>query len=341
MNLLIFTQKVDKGDDNLGFFHEWLKKFAEKTDRVFVVANFVGEHNLPANVEVFSLGKEKKFGRIRRYLNFYKYLFSILSKADAVFVHMIPAWVVFIWPAAVLYRKPIFLWYTHKSVTFSLRVAEKLTAKIFTASPESCRLNSQKIVVTGHGIDTNRFAPRRETLKSEKNTLKLLSVGRISESKNYEFLIDVVSVLVKQERNAILDIVGAPITKLDFLYKKKLENLIAEKNLRNNINFIGAKTYDEMLDVYNGHDVLLHASETGSLDKAVLEAMACGLPVLTTSEAFSGMLDVLPKDANLIAGRIAHLNRDLPVRQAGMSLRKIVVDNHNLDNLVEKIIKNL
>ena len=154
-------------------------------------------------------------------------------------------------------------------------------------------------------------------------------------------MIDVVSVLVKQERNAILDIVGAPITKLDFLYKKKLENLIAEKNLRNNINFIGAKTYDEMLDVYNGHDVLLHASETGSLDKAVLEAMACGLPVLTTSEAFSGMLDVLPKDANLIAGRIAHLNRDLPVRQAGMSLRKIVVDNHNLDNLVEKIIKNL
>ncbi|MDP3934628.1 MAG: hypothetical protein Q8Q46_00155, partial [Candidatus Giovannonibacteria bacterium] len=57
-NILILTQKVDKNDDNLGFFHEWLKKFAEKTDKVFVIANFVDEHSLPVNVQVFSLGKE-------------------------------------------------------------------------------------------------------------------------------------------------------------------------------------------------------------------------------------------------------------------------------------------
>src|SRR3990167_2087068 len=152
MNLLILTQKVDKRDDNLGFFHHWLEKFAEKTDKMFVITNFVGEYSLPDNAQVFSLGKEKGFGRIRRYFNFYKYIFEELPKSDAVFIHMIPAWVILVWPVAAIYRKKIYLWYTHKSLTFSLRLAEKLVAKIFTASLESCRLNSKKIAVVGHGI---------------------------------------------------------------------------------------------------------------------------------------------------------------------------------------------
>ena len=128
MNLLILTQKVDKEDDNLGFFHRWLEKFAEKTDNVFVVANFVGEHNLPANVQVFSLGKEKKVGRIGRYINFYKYLLSTLPKTDAVFVHMIPAWVILAWLPAFIFRKRLYLWYTHKSVTPLLRIEDRASS---------------------------------------------------------------------------------------------------------------------------------------------------------------------------------------------------------------------
>ncbi|KKT29483.1 hypothetical protein A3I36_02740 [Candidatus Giovannonibacteria bacterium RIFCSPLOWO2_02_FULL_45_28] len=332
MNLLILTQKVDKEDDNLGFFHRWLEKFAEKTDNVFVVANFVGEHNLPANVQVFSLGKEKKVGRIGRYINFYKYLLSTLPKTDAVFVHMIPAWVILAWLPAFIFRKRLYLWYTHKSVTPLLRIAEKLVTKIFTASPESCRLNSSKIVVTGHGIDIEHFKPK--DFSKNQTAVRLLGVGRITPSKDYEFLIETIAILIKKSRGIILDIIGAPITPADLVYKKNLENLIQQKGLRQNISFLGAKTYDEMPDVYSSHDLLLHASETGSIDKAVLEAMACGLPVVTTSEAFRGMLEVVPKDANLIAERITHLNRD-------MSLRKIIVENHDLDNLVEKIVKKL
>ena len=337
MNLLILTQKVDKEDSNLGFFHRWLEKFAEKADSVFVLCSFLGEHALPANLQVFSFGKEKIFGRIRRYINFYKYLFSVMSQADAVFVHMIPAWVILVWPVAAIYRKNVYLWYTHKSVTFSLRIAEKLVTKIFTASPESCRLNSPKIVITGHGIDTNRFAPKREALRSGENTLKLLSVGRISESKNHEFLIKAVAILLKRGHGAMLDIVGEPVTSADLVYKKKLENLILQGDLEKNINFLGAKTYNEMPDIYNSHDMLLHASETGSIDKVVLEAMACGLPVVTTSEVFRGTLEIIPKNPNLVAEKIAQMtnyNKDL-------SLCQIIIQNHNLDNLVEKIVKNL
>src|SRR3989344_3169469 len=315
MNLLIFTQKVDKEDDNLGFFHRWLEELAERADKVFVVANFIGKYSLPANVQVFSLGKEKKIGRIMRYINFYKYLFSALPKADAVFVHMIQSWVILAWPAAAIFKKKIYLWYTHKSVTSSLRLAEKLVAKIFTASPESCRLRSKKIMVTGHGIDTERCKPKN-MLKT--GALKLLSVGRITPSKDYEFILEVVSLA---SGNAVLDIVGEPITKADVTYKRKLEMLVLEKNLRGRVIFLGAKNQDEMQDIYNSHDILLHASETGSMDKVVLEAMSCGLPIITTSEAFKSLLAVLPKDAAVIAGKI--------VQTAGagknLALRELVI----------------
>jgi len=331
MNLLILTQKVDKRDDNLGFFHHWLEKFAEKTDKMFVIANFVGEYSLPANAQVFSLGKEKGLGRIRRYFNFYKYLFSALPQADAVFVHMIPAWVILIWPVTFIFRKKIYLWYTHKSITFSLRLAGKLVAKIFTASPESCRLRSKKIVATGHGIDTERFKSK-DVPKAW--ALKLLSVGRITPSKDYKFIIEAVGLT---GGNAVLDIVGEPVTETDVIYKRKLEKLVLEKNLRGKVVFLGAKTQDEMPEIYNGHDVLAHASETGSVDKAVLEAMSCGLPVATTSEAFKGMLVVLPKDAAAVAGVIAQM------AGAGknLALRELVIKNHNLENLIEKIIANI
>ena len=331
MNLLILTQKVDKGDDNLGFFHHWLEKFAEKTDKMFVIANFVGEYSLPANAQVFSLGKEKGFGRIRRYFNFYKYIFEELPKSDAVFIHMIPAWVILVWPVAAIFRKKIYLWYTHKSVTFSLWLAEKLVSKIFTASPESCRLRSKKIVATGHGIDTERFKSK-DVPKAW--ALKLLSVGRITPSKDYKFIIEAVGLT---GGNAVLDIVGEPVTETDVIYKRKLEKLVLEKNLRGKVVFLGAKTQDEMPEIYNGHDVLAHASETGSVDKAVLEAMSCGLPVATTSEAFKGMLVVLPKDAAAVAGVIAQM------AGAGknLALRELVIKNHNLENLIEKIIANI
>ncbi|MDP3935318.1 MAG: glycosyltransferase family 4 protein, partial [Candidatus Giovannonibacteria bacterium] len=286
--------------------------------------------------------KEKKMGRIRRYINFYKYLFNILPQSDTVFIHMIPAWVILAWPVAFIFRKKIYLWYTHKSATFSLRFAEKLVARIFTASPESCRLNSKKIIVTGHGIDTEHFKPK--DIPKDSNTIKLLTAGRTTFSKDYEFLINAIEIVIKKGHRAVLNIAGAPATPTDFVYKKKLDNLIGQKNLGKNINFLGAKTYAEMPDIYNNHDVLLHASETGSLDKAVLEAMACGLLILTTSEAFIGTLNVLPKEANLMAEKIIQLKnagKDLPVRQAGLSLREIIIQNHNLTNLIGKVLENI
>ena len=58
MKLLIITQKVDINDDNLGSFHDWIKKLAGFAD-INVIANYAGEYELPENAKIYSLGKRK------------------------------------------------------------------------------------------------------------------------------------------------------------------------------------------------------------------------------------------------------------------------------------------
>ena len=72
MKLLIVTQKVDKNDPILGFFHRWIEEFARHVEFVTVICLGVGEYSLPVNVKVLSLGKEKKKSRLKYIFMFYK-----------------------------------------------------------------------------------------------------------------------------------------------------------------------------------------------------------------------------------------------------------------------------
>ena len=101
---------------------------------------------------------------------------------------MCPEYVLAAAPTNRIFRKKSVLWYTHREVSLKLRLAAKLVDKIFTASKESFRLPSKKVVIAGHGIDIEHFKPRGSSASGD--TLKLLSVGRVSPSKDLMFLIE-------------------------------------------------------------------------------------------------------------------------------------------------------
>jgi len=101
MKLLIITQKVDKDDPILGFFHRWIEEFAKKFDSIIVICLEKGQYNLPKNTKVLSLGKpssvkaSKGKGRRLVYIwNFYKFTWQERKNYDAVFVHMNPVYVI-------------------------------------------------------------------------------------------------------------------------------------------------------------------------------------------------------------------------------------------------------
>lgn len=334
MKVLVITQKVNKNDPILGFFHDWLKKIAEKVDKLIVIALEVGEYNLPGNVKILSLGKERGYGKLRRVFRFFCFSFFLSPKYDGVFVHMNPEYVVlggWFWK---IMNKKIILWYTHKSVTLKLKIANLFVNKIFTASKESCRIESDKVEVAGHGINLDLFKSRVH-YPADKN-LRLLTIGRIAPSKDVETIILAVSRLVKEEKDVTLDIVGTPILKEDFYYFKSLEILVKKLDLEKRIKFLGAVLYENLPQIYKEHDIFIHTSKTGSIDKVVLESMACGLNVVTSGEAFGFLDDKYKFKGNDVDGLVYKINN---LKNNNPSdLRKIVQDGHNLDNLVKKII---
>src|SRR3989344_5817676 len=202
-NLLIITQKVDIKDDLLGFFGDWIKEFAKNFERVFVVALAKGVYDLPGNVEVLSLGKEKGASKIVQAVRFFGLLFKYAPRCDGIFAHMSPIFAVVAWPAAALFRKRIVLWYLHRSVTWRLKLAEKFVYKIATASRESVMLKSAKVVEVGHGVDPELFKTERNWSKSSTG---IVSVNRISPIKGLDTLIRAIKILSASNQDVKIQI---------------------------------------------------------------------------------------------------------------------------------------
>ncbi|XOB41352.1 MAG: glycosyltransferase family 4 protein [Candidatus Nealsonbacteria bacterium] len=348
MKLLIISQKVDINDDNLGFFHYWLEKFAGKLEKVYVACLSEGKHSLPENVLVYSLGKEKGYSKLRQLFRLQKFLFKNLKEVDGVFVHMCPIYAIASFPLVKVFRKKMILWYLHKSVNWKLKLTGKLVDKILTASKESCRLkNREKIEIVGHGIDTNFFKPLTLSFKPQGlDNFRIIFVGRIAPIKDLETLIKAIDILVNQKniRNIKVRIIGSSIGYYEKKYHEKLIELIKEKELVDYIEFLGGKPHREVLRFYQNNNVLLNLSPTGGMDKAVLEAMACSVPVLVCNIAFKKDLGDFvtklifqKKNPQDLAQKILNLKNIDTVGIEGY-LRKQVVQNHNLDNLINKII---
>jgi len=341
MKLLVVTQKIDRKDDNVGFFHRWVEEFARSADYVTVIANSVGEFSFPANVSVHSLGKESGARRISRWWKFIVLFSREYARADAVFFHMIPEFVVAASPFLVSLRRPSALWYVHKSVTPMLKLAERLVDHVVTASELSFRLPSKKVVYTGHAIDTEFFRPRGPSRHG--SGINLLTVGRISPVKDIETILGA-CVILKDTWNVpwSFAIVGGPVAPRDIRYKDSLAAFVRSRGLERFVHFAGPVPYVDTPDVYGEHDIFLSMSTTGSIDKAVLEAMASGLTVITANEAFR---DVLPgkyflemRSSEALAERIKSLANE---NRPNIPLRTIVEEHHSVQKTIREIIRLL
>ena len=271
MRLLIVTQKVDRTDPILGFFHRWLEEFAAQCTEVHVIGQLVGEHDLPTNVHVYSLGKEKgesKFNQIRK---FWKLQHQLQKDVDAVLVHMTPIWIVL----GCFFKKPKYLWYEARGKGWPLKFALNVVEKVFSASAHGMPLRTKKSVVVGHGIDLEQFTP-----SGEKEEGLLVTVGRITRAKHVEVMLEAFAALPEHYR---LQIVGTTITEDDEQYLKELGPRLIDRVE------IGSMTQAELIPLLQRAEVFLHASST-PLDKAVLEALACGCPVISTSSAVQSLL---------------------------------------------------
>lgn len=344
MRLLICTQAIDRDDPVLGFFHRWVEEFAKQCASIEVICLREGKHDFPAHVHIHSLGKERDTSRLVRFLRFYFFTLRFLFRYDTIFIHMNPEYAILGWPIWKLARKRRILWYTHKSVTPTLRLGSRLVDMICTASPESFRLKRQNVVVTGHGIDTTVFSPERPPAP---DFLRLITFGRITPSKGLMTILEALPELPKNGVPYQLLIVGVPVTRQDMRYEAELHSFVERFNLQQSVLFAGAKTPTEIPKLLAASDVMLHASATGSLDKTMLEAMAAGCLVISSNDAAKPILAKIhqdlvveePKPELFIRAlarvyRLGHNER----KTLGAQSRAVVESDHALPNLIERLV---
>lgn len=346
IRLLLFNLMTDADDSNLGFTTDWINALAPHCATIDVVTMQSGRLTLADNVRVFSVGKEKGYGEFRRLIEFYRILFGLLRRQhyDMCFAHMMPLFAAMAAPLLKVWRVPLVLWYAHKSVSLKLRLAEKAAWRVVTASPESFRLPSRKTRVIGHGVDTDLFIPLSGQCPSQV-PFQIVSVGRIAPVKMLEVLIDAVE-LLQAESQFKLKIIGeaAPI---DRDYAQRLREAVSARKLNDQIVFAGAVSHAQVVGEYQAADVMVNTSNTGSIDKAVLEAMACGLPVITSNEAFQSMLSpwsdllFIPQDAPEKLAYSLLLLQKMSVEERailGSHLRQMVIQEHSLGRLIGQLI---
>jgi len=344
-NLLMITRKVDKDEAQAGFAYSWVKKFAQRVGRLKVICLEKGNlDGLPLNVELFSLGKEKGKNRLKEFINFQRGALKFIGKVEAVFCHMNPEYTILISPYVKLFNKKIISWYSHRAVNWRVRLMTLLTHRVATPTEESFGLKSKKKVIVGHGIDTDLFKPAGSD-PHDGRTLKIISVGRISPIKNYETLIEAIDILDKRNLPLKAQIIGGLGLPSHQSYFDKLKQIIKKKGLESVVEFKGLIPNQKLPEYYQGSDLSVNLCPTGSPDKAVLEAMACGCPTIVCNKTFSNdfgpyreKLLFKEKDPDDLAQKIDNLIKSNQLEAIGKFLRERVFKHHNLDNLIEKLL---
>jgi glycosyltransferase involved in cell wall biosynthesis len=144
---------------------------------------------------------------------------------------------------------------------------------------------NNKILVVGNGIDIEKFYPldkseMREKLNIPANAKVLISVGGLVERKGFHRVIKILPELVTKYPNLIYLIVGGESAEGNI--KKQLEEQVKTLKLEKNVRFLGAYSSDKLKEPLSTADLFVLATANEGWANVFLEAMACGLPVITT-----------------------------------------------------------
>jgi glycosyltransferase involved in cell wall biosynthesis len=175
---------------------------------------------------------------------------------------------------------------------------------------------------------------------SANRPLRLLTAGRLVEQKRHDRFIRLISCLRRSLPMAIRGIIAGDGPKAN-----ELRSLTKELELTDNdIEFCGVT--QDMKGLYGKADVFVLTSDWEGTPNVVLEAMACGVPVVSTNvgdveaviqDGVSGFV-VRPDDEEALAARVSHLIRHPTLRQSfGANARKQIESNYCLSTLSERL----
>ena len=237
-------------------------------------------------------------------------------------------------------------WLLRIFLRFALKRADLVcsTSKFMAQQTLKIQKPQKPIEIVPFGIDCRLFKPSAKP-KEYAGEFRIGFVKAISRIYGLDYLIEAMPKICKSVPNAKLIVIGK-----DFeMMKDKLVNLSEKLGVAQNIEFKGFVPKEQIPQIMNSFDVLVNPTIVEeSFGVAVLEAEACGIPVVATN--VGGVPEVCvdgktaflvpAKDADALADKIILLAKDPALRQKmGIEGRNFVLKNYNWEDNVDKMLK--
>jgi glycosyltransferase involved in cell wall biosynthesis len=206
-------------------------------------------------------------------------LFNPMSKLILVFESPFKQLVYPTFKESIIYKSLRFI-----ACIISIILADKLV----TDKSEHWILNTNLSFIKNksyfllNSIDTSIYSPDNSLMSED--CIRLLYIGRLNhrEQKNPELLLKSFELIARKIQHIKLIIIGAEVNEV--------EDLIKNKSILKNIEFIKEQTFEELIPFYRTSNLTLITSKFEGTPYAVLESLACGTPCISTDVLQKGVI---------------------------------------------------
>lgn len=177
-------------------------------------------------------------------------------------------------------REPMLVEAMH-AATKLIAVSQALKANVAV----KLGIDGGKVSVIGNGVDLAKFAPvdkieARHRLGIAEDAVVLIGVGNLIPTKGFHRIVPLLPALREKHPKLVYLIVGGGVSSGDM--RPEIESLAREHRVDDMVRFCGRQPHEEMRWHYGAADLFAQATEFEGWSNVFLEAMACGLPVVTT-----------------------------------------------------------
>jgi len=202
---------------------------------------------------------------------------------------------------------------------------------------------AKKVWVIPNGVDLNKFRvmarqEARQRLGLDDNKRYLLYAGRLVDVKGLDLLLDAFAQLTQKWRDAELLLVG------DGAERGALEHQATALGIKDKVHFVGAQPHERIVLWMNAGDVFCLPSRKEGFGAVLIEALACGTPVVATS--VGGIPEIVAEGqvGRLVRSRdpkemAACIEEVMETRWDRQRLRDYVAERFSFDVVTKKLLE--
>lgn len=201
-----------------------------------------------------------------------------------------------------------------------------------------------KVQVVGNGVDLEKFHPlprrqARAALGLPEDAPVLVSVGGLCERKGFHRVIEQLPALRRLHPGLVYLVVGGPSPEGDM--RAELQRQVAQSGLQDAVRFLGPLPPERVREPLSAADVFVLATRNEGWANVFLEAMACGLPVVSTDVGGNAEVVCRPELGRIVAfgdGEALRQALDAALRQ---DWDRAAIRRHAQDNTWERRVELL